>query len=138
MFTQKVIGSQRVQNNLRAAAAASENTYPITRQWAQDTRKFLKGKPYPPKLPFQRYVRTGRLANSWKVAKSSKNAVEILNTAHVKGNKYAVYVVGDTQGKRQAGIHKGRWWLARPTIEERIPDLKAALLEDIVDKGNGE
>ena len=138
MFTQKVIGYTRVANNLRAAAAASENTGRITMAWARETRRVLKGTPYPPRLPFQRYVRTGRLANSWRVVGSGKNGASIQNNATgPAGQVYPVYVIGDAQGKSQAGIHKNRWWIARNVIEGQVPKLNTALLDDITDKGNG-
>ena len=49
-----------------------------------------------------------------------------------------MYVVGDAKGKGQAWMHAGRWWIARPLVEEEVPALRAAIEKDIVNKGNGD
>ena len=140
LFTQRVVGSTRVANNLRAAAAASKNTSPITRRWAQMVRAKLKGTKYPPRRPGQRYKRTGRLANSWKVVAAGKNAWGIENNATGPRGRvpYPSFVVGNAQGKGQAWMHKGRWWKAREIVEGEIPSLREDIEKDIVDKGNGD
>lgn len=132
-FSMKVTGSTRVANNMRTRAANAKNTYPITYAWAQKVRAKLKSKPYPPKRMGQKYIRTGQLANRWKVAYAGKNSVSIVNEAEQRGRKYATYVVGDSKGSGQAWMHKGRWWLARPVIDDEIPELKDDITEHVVD-----
>lgn len=65
-------------------------------------------KMYPPKLPGQKYKRTGRFKRSWK-KKKMPGGFQIVNLAAKKGRKYSGYVVGDSVGKGQAKIHQGRW-----------------------------
>lgn len=134
----RVVGSTRVANNMRAAAAASENTLPITKRWGQETRRKLKGKKYPPRRPGQRYRRTGLLANSWRSKVTGKNTISIENEASRRGRPYPVFVIGDRAGKRQAWMHVGRWWIAREVIDDEVPELRRRIQDDIVDKGNGE
>ncbi len=54
--------------------------------------------------------------------------VAIINVAKARrGGEYASFVVGDSKGKGQASIHRGRWWIARDVIEETTPTLTQAL-----------
>ena len=116
-------GINRIRNNLRTLAALNRTILqPGLRAWAQAVRKKLKGKPYPPQRPGQTYIRTGNLASRWAAEPIGAGAVAIVNRAD-----YAGWVVGD----EQAGVHQGRWWQARPIIEEDIPNLTRQLSEDI-------
>lgn len=95
--------------------------------WGKETARELKGTPYPPKRPGQKYVRTGLLANKWgrKRTKRTRRNVEyaITNAARGKhGQVYPSYVVGDKQG-RQAWMHRGRWWVVQIKVGGRIPRL---------------
>lgn len=141
MFKQRVVGSTRVANNLRAAAAASKNTAPITYKWAQRTRGKLKGQRYPSRLSHFKHKRTGALANSWAVVGAGKNAYAIENRARSKrGFPYPIVVVGLPDGTRTPfGNHPSfkRWWIARDIIEDEIPELRQEIERDIVEAGNG-
>lgn len=122
-ITIKVNGYDRVANNMRRLATELDRELDKdVRAWAQDTRGDLKSEPYPPKRPNQRYVRTGRLANSWGVRKAGPSRYEIHNSA-----QYAHYVVGthlgNTPDAGQAWMHVGRWWLARDIVQARAPEL---------------
>lgn len=140
MFSQRIVGSTRVANNLRAAAAAAANTYPITYAWAQRVRSKLKATPYPSRLAHFKHKRTGALANSWAVDRDGKNAVAIVNRANRRGFPYPIIVIGNEQGRRVGRANHpsfARWWLARPLIDEETPELTELIGRDIVDKGNG-
>jgi len=102
----------------------------VAGRWAQARRAQLKSTKYPPKLPGQVYVRTGRLANSWGVLSKGNLEWVIRNTANFRGRYYSGYVVG--RGK-QAAIHLGRWWVAEDIVEERIGELENKLLEDLIE-----
>jgi hypothetical protein len=47
--------------------------------------------------------------------------IAIRNSAY-----YAMHVVGDAEGKRQAR-HMRHWWLARNVVYRRVPALRAAV-----------
>lgn len=121
-------GYNRVGNKLRKLASLnSQIVDPEMKAWAQDTRATLKGTKYPPKRPLQTYIRTGRLANSWKVTKTKPGVFNIENQASFKGRAYAKYVVGDDQ----AWMHKGRWWKARDIIAQETSKLVSRLTKAI-------
>lgn len=131
-FKLKVEGFNRVRNALRGTAVklpkTTENAiYP----WAQRTRATLRSTKYPPKRPKQRYVRTGRLGRSW-------SATRIRGGATIKNSAtYASYVVGNMRGDGQAWMHVGRWWKARPIIDEaakELPPLIADAIQKELDK----
>lgn len=118
-----IIGQNAVTNKLRTTAAKAPHAMgDITYRWAQGVRAKLKSTPYPPKRPGQRYVRTGRLANSWSAVRMSQSTVRIANSAGYSG-----YVVG----KKQAWFHRGRWWTAQSVIEQSAPELKAAAIKEL-------
>ena len=100
--------------------------------WAQDTRAYLKAKPYPsqshPRMIFKSerqrkyffwalrtgklrvpYRRTGKLANSFKVERGG-GMVRILNTA-----EYAEGVIGS----RQWRMHRDTWWRMKRVLAGR-------------------
>lgn len=118
-----IIGQNAVTNKLRTTAAKAPHAMgDITYRWAQGVRAKLKSTPYPPKRPGQRYVRTGRLANSWSAVRMSQSTVRIANSAGYSG-----YVVG----KKQAWFHRGRWWTAQSVIAENRPELRAAVIKEL-------
>lgn len=122
-FSIEFKGINRVSNALRKLAALDKTILdPVGKRWAQGVTKKLKGKAYPPRRPGQTYVRTGRLANSWAVDALGAGVWSITNRTD-----YGVFVVGD----EQAAVHKGRWWQARPTIQEEIPQLTRDLSDEI-------
>ncbi len=86
-------------------------------------RQELAGRDkYPPERPGQRYVRTGRLGDSWTKRQYGRYHVTFSNKT-----PYAQYVVGDSEGRKQAWMHAGRWWLAL----ERIQRANDRLIERI-------
>jgi hypothetical protein len=122
-FSIEVRGVNRVRNSLRKLIALDKTILePEFRRWAQGVRKLLKSKPYPAKRAGQTYKRTGRLANSWAVEPKGTGVWSVTNRAD-----YAGWVVGD----KQSWFHKDRWWQARPTVEEQIPELTQAITEKI-------
>lgn len=130
MFDMELTGFQRVGNRLRALASDMDEEIvdPIMEDWVKDMRHTLKGKPYPAKRQGQRYIRTGRLANSWRTQHVKSGVWGIINQATGNhGQKYAFRVVGDNKGDNQAWMHKGRWWLAYDAISGYIPDLRRRL-----------
>lgn len=116
-----------VSQQLRAAATVSERRLVnATYDWAQSrvVRKLVV-KPYPPKRPNQRYVRTFRMQARWK-ADPAQGGARIYNE-----QPYAGHVVGDGEGRGQAYMHVGRWWLARSEIEAERPKLRDALVREM-------
>jgi len=86
-------------------------------------RTLLKGRQfYPPERPGQRYRRTGELGDSWGQRQYGRYHV----TFHNK-TPYASYVVGDSEGKGQAWMHRDRWWLAM----ERIASANQRLIDNL-------
>jgi len=134
MIDFKIIGYQRVGNALRMLASTHPEVIEDTLgEWAQDIRHELKSMPYPPKRPNQKYIRTGRLANSWNVKKDKPGQVSIQNSARGdRGQFYGPYVVGDADGAdSQAWMHEGRWWLAADVIGDFMGDLTRRMSRDI-------
>ena len=117
-------GFNRVQNSLRKLASQMPQLVDrAARPWAQETRGFLKSKPYPAKRAGQRYVRTGRLANSWSAARNQPGVWAIKNSA-----PYSVYVVGKGT---QAWMHVGRWWIAVNEVGQLTFKLTAAISKEL-------
>jgi len=124
-FRLEIKGVNRVGNKMRKLASFHpEITNPVGKQWAQNKSKQLRKKAYPAERPGQRYIRTGRLGKGWRAMNPKPGQWSILNTT-----KYASFVVGDTTGKGQAWMHRGRWWTARKEIEKSTPTLTQALAE---------
>lgn len=141
-ITFEIRGYDRVRNNLRSVIAAHpKETNDVMRKWAEDARMFLKRTPYPPVPANSRYKRTGRLASSWKKEQVKPGVWALTNNATgPKGQFYARYVVGEESGpknKRQAWMHKNRWWRADEVIEQtHIPELRLFLEEMYVNMWN--
>jgi hypothetical protein len=87
--------------------------------WAQDVLDdHLYGEDkYAPPPPNSKYIRTGRLGRGYGLMRHSRTAVRLFNLT-----PYTGWVVGDAAGQGQAGIHAGRWWLARQRVEARLDD----------------
>jgi len=110
-------GYNRVRNALRGLASKRKDvSSPIIAEWLKKLRATLKSEKYPPKLPNQKYIRTGNLANRWAVQDNA-----IINRA-----KYAGYVVGKGT---QAEIHQGRWWTMQDVVNRESPKLVKSLSE---------
>lgn len=118
-FTVSVYGQKAVANTLRGAAASMPRQVAnTTYDWAQThVMRHLSVKPYPAARPGQRYKRTGRLGRGWRSGVRGR-AVYIENVT-----PYAGYVVGDGKGKRQAWMHRGRWYVMRAEVERQRPQL---------------
>jgi len=118
----KVVGYNRVKNKLRGLVASNPPpANKIIRRWLKKLRARLKKEKYPPKLPNQKYVRTGNLANRW-----AATANTIGNTA-----PYARWVVNEGT---QAAIHAGRWWTMQEIFERYRPELVAEITRAYVNK----
>ena len=128
-FTIKIEGFEQLQAKLAQMRALERVVInPTLKKWGQATRAKLKSTKYPPKLPAQKYVRTGQLANRWASKPLGNSAVMISNAARQKGRYYAEYVVGQDQ----AGVHRGRWWIAYKEIKEKhIPGLLKEIKQKI-------
>lgn len=130
-FSLEIQGFNRVENKLRHLASNLPHiSQEVIYKWAQGTRAILKSTPYPPKRPNQKYKRTGRLASSWRAARTTTGAT-IENRAAFRGRGYSRYVVGDGKGERQAWMHKGRWWKGRDVINKETPELTKELAKRI-------
>ena len=132
----EIRGYNRVRNNLRATIAAHpKDTNEVMRRWAKDARMFLKRTAYAPKPAGSRYVRTGKLASSWRADQVKPGVWAITNNATgPKGHFYARYVVGKKEGpanQRQTKTHfNNKWWRADEVLEEvHIPELRLFLEE---------
>ena len=122
-FQLVITGNDELLARLRSASAKAPGVMDeISYRWAQNVRAKLKSTPYPPKRPGQRYVRTGRLANSWRAERRGKGRAVIINSAGYSG-----YVVG----KKQAWFRRGRWWLGRNVLMESAPELETAAKREI-------
>ncbi len=121
-------------------------------KWAKATRAVMKSKPYPEKntkrwgnkwqSERQRryvmaairsgrikvpYVRTGNLANRWKVIKTPTGAI-LTNSAG-----YAAYVVGDALGMQQHRLfHRKRWYVARTEIDKEAEKMADYVAKEII------
>ncbi|MGH9158201.1 MAG: hypothetical protein ACRD1K_20725 [Acidimicrobiales bacterium] len=86
-------------------------------------------KPYPPPPPGSTYRRTMRLKGSWRIQAAGATGYTVKNIAARRGRRYSVYVIGDASGKRQAGIHAGRWKLLRFVAENEVRKMPKAIIE---------
>lgn len=120
-------GADVVSEHLQAAARlAPRRLVNTTYDWAQrDVVRHLVVKPYPAARPGQRYKRTHRLQSGW-AAEPTADGARIYNK-----QPYAGYVVGDADGKGQAWMHAGRWWLARDAVTAAKPKLREALVDEM-------
>src|SRR6185295_1133982 len=68
------------------------------------------------------YVRTGKLGRGWNIAKASFLGWRLSNSV-----KYAVYVVGNSEGSGQAWMHVGRWRTMRKVVDDQQRGAKTQL-----------
>lgn len=121
-------GYNRVQNKLRGLASNLAGIIdPGMRDFAQYLRRTLKAEPYPPPPPGSTYVRTGQLANRWKVVFQALAQYLIINEASGQSGFYADYVIG-----YQAWMHVGRWWRAEEIGQREMPKLTEELTAVLV------
>jgi len=120
-------GYNRVANRFRHLASKNASALDDEfEDFATKQRRRLKHGAYPAKRPNQKYVRTGRLANSWQATKRADSQWSIKNTA-----PYSGYVVGK---KDQAWMHKNRWWVFEDEMKKSTPELTKALTIRIVEE----
>ena len=135
MVSLTVTGTNRVIGKFRLVASTTPKALDAAiGEFAKRTRARLRSTKYPPKRPNQRYKRTGRLGRSWKASRLKPAVWAIDNTASVKSRPYAMYVVGPRSGaigKRQAWMHKGRWWVAEEEVEKSVLDLRRAIIKEL-------
>ena len=92
-----------------------------------------EARTYPPELPNQRYVRTGKRYEATKLISvignnQYKTSYRITsNPRYADGRSGNPYVLGDAKGEGQAAIHRGRWNKLHVVV------LKA--MEKIIEKG---
>jgi hypothetical protein len=112
-------GANAAQATLRRGTRLDDVIGRELGRWAEDVLDdHLYGEDkYAPPPPNSRYIRTGRLGRGYGLMRHSRTAVRIFNLT-----PYTGYVVGDADGRGQAGIHQGRWWLARQRVEARLDD----------------
>lgn len=83
---------------------------------------------YPPELPNQKYVRTGKRYSATKLENKGRNAYQLVsNPRYARGQTGNPYTIGDAQGEGQARIHQGRW--------PRMYDVMQRAIDRIVEKG---
>ena len=116
-------GGQQLERKLKRLANQKAVANEALGDWAKDEAKMLRERRYPPERPRQIYIRTGQLGRKWKAEKIRAGAWAIVNAARQRLKFYAPWVVGDPKGKRQARIHRRRWWVAREEIEAALPRL---------------
>lgn len=97
---------------------------PLMQSWANNIVKSrLAGRSnYPSERGGSSYFRSGHLGDSWGVTSPTIGADNVSFSIYNSAS-YAVYVVGDAQGERQAWFHKGRWWRAIDRIRPNVPTL---------------
>lgn len=127
----KLTGYNRVRNQLRALAAAHpDDTDPILEKHAKTEANRLREKPYPPKLPGQKYIRTGQLGRRFRAQKRKKGQWSVINRT-----EYAVWVI--QKGMQNKKYHEGRWWTIQDELAKEMPKLTknlATKLERIMEK----
>lgn len=119
--TLKVKGLTQVQRSLKRLSTERKVRgliNPAMVWCASEMVRHLANKPYPAKLPNQKYIRTGLLSRSFVTSQEGLARHLINNTA--PGRTWAI-------GQPQAQIHKGRWWTLlgelkanKNLLEERI------------------
>lgn len=131
-ITVQVHDSEVKQSLQRTALAVKNLPAKVVKAEVQQARDEVAT--YPPELPNQRYIRTGKRGQATKVVSyvgsnqyQSKYTVES-NPDYGRGRTGNPYVIGDSQGQGQAAIHQGRWKLLFIAM--------SAAVERIVEKGN--
>lgn len=119
-------------NALRILDRIERQTVPVAANWlyaqfGRNTARYLQRRPYAPKRPNQRYVRTGRFGRAWSSGRSGNTGVKITNRAQQNGRIYPGYVVGDGAGQNQAGVHRGRWDVYRDVVDKEARDNRKEL-----------
>lgn len=130
-------GYNRVRNQLRAAAAYfPEVVDPIIEKHTKKQADMLRHKPYPARLPNQKYQRTYNLQRSFRAQRKGTAAWAVINRARDRrGRYYAVWVI--KKGMQNRKYHLHRWWTLDDTLAETAPELTknlSAALEKELDR----
>jgi len=124
----ELVGDVRIHRNLdRIIAKMPRVLDPCFADWVRGMRYRLAGRAEPPERPGQTYIRTGILRSSWSDLKRGDSEYSIINDASQRGRMYPTYVLGNGGGGGQAGVHRGRWWVAREVVEGELSTLITAL-----------
>lgn len=124
-----VKGFNRTANNIRRIGAqVPRDVEDETRRWGEDFAGELRATPYPAPPPNSSYVRTYNLKNRWR-SRVVRHGVQILNQAGIRrrSGPYAIYPVGDAQGRGQAWMHVGRWWRFVDKLKPALRKLRKRL-----------
>lgn len=119
-FDVRSSGYDEIRATLRRGANLQDEIGRELGDWAQDhlDGRLYGMENYAPPPAGSTYVRTGGLGAGWGLRRIRQSAVEFFNLYRA-----VRFVVGDGDGRGQAAIHAGRWWLARKRTEAAIPDL---------------
>ena len=85
---------------------------------------------YPPELPNQRYVRTGKRYRATRVEYLGGQSYRLISDPSYKGRSADPYVLGDAYGQGQARIHQGRWALIKDVVEKSIERILTRVREE--------
>ena len=85
---------------------------------------------YPPELPDQRYIRTGKRYRATRVEYLGGQSYRLISDPSYKGRSADPYVLGDAYGQGQARIHQGRWRLLKDAVEASIERILARVREE--------
>ncbi len=120
-------GSNRVRNQLRTIAALHpELTDPVIEKHVKKESARMRKEPYPPKLPNQKYVRTGTLGRSFRAQHVKLGMWQIINRAtNPRGRQYAAWVI--KKGFQNKQYHLGRWWTIEEKLQKNMPILTKKL-----------
>lgn len=102
---------------------------PTLREFGDDQVKDFRNLSYPPERSGQRYQRTYDMRGSWHGVRRGNTQFAVVNDANHRGRYYPIFAVGDGEGKRQAWMHRGRWWKAFDRIVGRLPRFTDKLAE---------
>jgi len=83
-------------------------------------------KIYPAQRSGQKYVRTYKLREGWKVVNVSPLKYTLKNTTH-----YTKWVVGTAYGTMQAWMHEGHWTTLRDAADDEMKSLPENYAKDI-------
>ncbi len=125
-------GTNRVRNQLRTIAALNRDlTDKVVGKHSKKESARLRAKAYPPKLPAQKYQRTGELGRRFRSQKVRAGVHRVMNRT-----QHAVWVV--KKGMQNQKYHAGRWWTIEDTLQQNMPRLTRELsveLEKELDRG---
>lgn len=112
--TIRVDGSEVVSTTNRLLLATDRLEPKIIRPAIAEGMEYART--YPPTIPGQTYVRTGRYFRSFRITQSGRAFTISSNAVH-NNRKYSRYVGGYADGSGQASIHAGRWVLLRTAVQ---------------------